>query len=112
MSFASIGRSTTQNQSYFRLNMSFRTSAILTTSLATAAAFVAPVPTRVVTSLRSTIEEPPVEPSPATPETPVVPVVPAINGWVPDDSKAVWGLPGAIAPTGLFDPAGFCQVGM
>ena len=35
----------------------------------------------------------------------------AINGWVPDDSKPCYGLPGAIAPTGYFDPIGFCRYG-
>jgi hypothetical protein len=35
-----------------------------------------------------------------------------INGWVPDKSKPCWGLPGAVAPTGYFDPLGFCQKGI
>jgi len=35
-----------------------------------------------------------------------------INGWVPDESKPCFGLPGAVAPTGFFDPLGFCQVGI
>jgi len=35
-----------------------------------------------------------------------------INGWVPDASKPCFGLPGAIAPTGFFDPLGFCQAGI
>jgi hypothetical protein len=35
----------------------------------------------------------------------------AINGWVPDESKPCYGLPGAIAPTGYFDPIGFCRYG-
>lgn len=35
----------------------------------------------------------------------------AMNGWVPDDSKPCFGLPGAIAPTGYFDPIGFCRYG-
>merc|ERR1712125_90815 len=34
-----------------------------------------------------------------------------INGWVPDESKPLFGLPGAIAPTGYFDPMGFSQSG-
>ena len=37
------------------------------------------------------------------------PAVPAINGWVPDSSKPCFGLPGAIAPFGYFDPLGFCN---
>jgi hypothetical protein len=30
-----------------------------------------------------------------------------LNGWVPDESKFAWGLPGSIAPIADFDPAGF-----
>lgn len=41
-----------------------------------------------------------------------VPAVAAINGWVPDDSKPCYGLPGVVAPTGYFDPIGFCQRGI
>merc|ERR1719502_1268573 len=40
------------------------------------------------------------------------PEVSPINGWVPDESKPCFGLPGAVAPTGFFDPLGFCQVGI
>jgi hypothetical protein len=39
-------------------------------------------------------------------------VVQPINGWVPDNTKPLYGLPGAVAPTGYFDPVGFCQTGM
>jgi hypothetical protein len=35
-----------------------------------------------------------------------------INGWTPDDTKPCYGLPGAVAPTGYFDPLGFCQTGI
>lgn len=35
-----------------------------------------------------------------------------INGWAPDVSKPLYGLPGAVAPTGYFDPIGFCQTGI
>jgi hypothetical protein len=38
---------------------------------------------------------------------PVVPAVKPINGWVPDASKPCYGLPGAVAPLGYFDPLGF-----
>lgn len=31
---------------------------------------------------------------------------PTINGWTPDTSKFVAGLPGAISPLGAFDPVG------
>ena len=36
----------------------------------------------------------------------------AINGWIPDASKPLFGLPGDCAPTGYFDPLGFCQTGI
>jgi hypothetical protein len=35
----------------------------------------------------------------------------AINGWNPDETKPCYGLPGSVAPTGYFDPIGFCQSG-
>lgn len=35
-----------------------------------------------------------------------------INGWAPDASKPCYGLPGAIAPTGFFDPLGFSRTGI
>jgi Chlorophyll A-B binding protein len=36
-----------------------------------------------------------------------VPKVTPINGWVPDKSLPMYGLPGAIGPLGFFDPLGF-----
>ena len=45
-----------------------------------------------------------------TPEVPAAPAVKPINGWVPDSSKPCFGLPGATAPFGYFDPVGFCSV--
>lgn len=38
--------------------------------------------------------------------------VPTINGWYPKEDYALWGLPGAIAPLGYFDPLGFCRYGL
>lgn len=35
-----------------------------------------------------------------------------INGWVPKADYALWGLPGAIAPLGYFDPIGFAREGL
>lgn len=35
---------------------------------------------------------------------PAKPVKPAINGWVADESQFCYGLPGALAPVGGFDP--------
>mmetsp|Transcript_23602 Transcript_23602/g.56953 ORF Transcript_23602/g.56953 Transcript_23602/m.56953 type:complete len:240 (+) Transcript_23602:358-1077(+) len=32
-----------------------------------------------------------------------------LNGWVPDESKFAWGLPGTIAPIENFDPLGFAD---
>jgi hypothetical protein len=32
-----------------------------------------------------------------------------INGWVADESLPLWGLPGAVAPLGFFDPIGFSK---
>jgi light-harvesting complex I chlorophyll a/b binding protein 1 len=32
-----------------------------------------------------------------------------MNGWVPDESKFAWGLPGSIAPVENFDPLGFAE---
>jgi len=40
---------------------------------------------------------------------PVVPAVAPINGWVPDESKPCYGLPGISAPLGFFDPLGFTK---
>jgi len=31
------------------------------------------------------------------------------NGWVPDESKFAWGLPGSLAPVGDFDPLNFAE---
>ena len=42
-------------------------------------------------------------------EEPVVPTVAPINGWVPDESLPMYGLPGAVAPLGFFDPLGFTK---
>ena len=35
-----------------------------------------------------------------------------INGWTPNESYECFGLPGAIAPTGFFDPIGFSRYGI
>ena len=32
-----------------------------------------------------------------------------LNGWVPDESKFAWGLPGSIDPAEEFDPLGFAE---
>ena len=43
---------------------------------------------------------------------PSTPVVSPINGWVPDDNRPCYGLPGIVAPTGYFDPLGFSRYGI
>lgn len=50
-------------------------------------------------------------PQVATAAAPAAPAV-AINGWVPDESLPCYGLPGALPPTGFFDPLGFSQRGI
>merc|ERR1711920_1161232 len=42
-------------------------------------------------------------------EAPAAPLVAPINGWVPDESLPCYGLPGAVAPLGFFDPLGFTK---
>ena len=82
---------------------------ILTATVAAASAF-APVQTRQSTpSMRSATGEAAAD-IPA--DIPQPPVVVPINGWVPDDSKPCYGLPGVVAPTGFFDPLGFAQRGI
>jgi len=86
--------------------------AILSSAIAATAAF-APVSTY---SAKSALRSTP-EPEEATSEIPAdipvpVPAVVAINGWVPDDTAKCYGLPGAVAPTGYFDPLGFAQSGI
>jgi len=43
----------------------------------------------------------------AEPEAPAAPLVAPINGWVPDETKPCYGLPGVSGPLGFFDPLGF-----
>jgi len=35
-----------------------------------------------------------------------------LNGWTPDETYECFGLPGAVAPTGFFDPIGFSRYGI
>ena len=42
----------------------------------------------------------------------IVVAVAPINGWVPSTSLPLYGLPGAVAPLGYFDPLGFSQEGI
>lgn len=88
--------------------------AVLSTTIAASAAF-APISSHSAKSaLYSTPEEAAVvevEDIPADIPQPV-PAVAAINGWVPDETAPCYGLPGAVAPTGYFDPLGFAQTGI
>ena len=40
------------------------------------------------------------------PENPFLYKVTAANGWIPDEAKPCYGLPGVVSPTGYFDPIG------
>ena len=93
--------------------------AILASTIAATAAF-APIATHSATksALFSTPTEEVVEEAvasiadiPADIPQPA-PAVAPINGWVPDESLKCYGLPGAVAPTGYFDPLGFAQTGI
>jgi hypothetical protein len=42
---------------------------------------------------------------------PAAPAVKPLNFWVPDAKQECFGLPGAVAPLGYFDPVGFCSKG-
>lgn len=83
--------------------------AILSATVGAACAFTPSAPVSFKTSL--SMSEEGVEPvmmEVAEPEPePVVPAVAPINGWVPDESKPCYGLPGIAAPLGFFDPVGF-----
>lgn len=62
-------------------------------------------------ALRSTEDSTDVA-APVEPDIAPEPVVQPINGWVPDPFEPCYGLPGALAPTGFFDPLGFAQKGI
>ena len=82
---------------------------VLSCAAATATAF-APMPANLVnTAMRSTADEQQeFETSPAASSADEIESAPMpINGWVPDDNLPCYGLPGALAPTGYFDPIGF-----
>jgi len=91
--------------------------AILSATLGAACAF-APSSTSSIkasSSLRMSETETPVAEAPVSIEeeqevvAPEVPAVAPINGWVPDASLPLYGLPGATAPFGFFDPLGFSK---
>ena len=85
---------------------------ILTATVAAASAF-APVQThRATPSPRSATGEAAADIPADIPQPASAPAVVPINGWVPDEYKPCYGLPGAVAPTGFFDPLGFSQKGI
>merc|ERR1719410_1254891 len=85
--------------------------AILSATIGAACAF-APSSTLKSSALRmsETVSEVSEEAVVETPveEAPKSNVV-ALNGWIPDESLPCYGLPGAIAPLGFFDPLGFTK---
>lgn len=88
--------------------------AILSATLGAASAFtpMATPFTGTSSSLRMSETSEAAEPIAIEEEQEVVPAPPAvapINGWVPDASLPCYGLPGAIAPLGFFDPVGFTK---
>jgi len=99
---------------------------LLLTAAATTAAFAPPVSIKARSAnLRSTENEQEAEidqdaetfailsdPSPSTVSTGGDASVVALNGWIADPSLPCYGLPGALAPTGFFDPLGFAQKGI
>lgn len=74
---------------------------VLSTMIGAACAFVPSSPS--VSSSAISMSDTAVE------ETPPAPVIAPINGWVPDKAAPCYGLPGAIAPLGFFDPLGFTK---
>lgn len=78
--------------------------ALLSVSISAACAF-APSASRTSNSLlQMSTEEAAVEV-----EEEAAPKYPTLNGWTPDESKPLWGLPGSSAPLGFFDPLGFSK---
>lgn len=78
--------------------------AILSATLGAACAFTQPAKMS-ATSARSMSDE---AAAPAVEEVEEPKPTP-INGWVADASKPCYGLPGAVAPLGFFDPLGFTK---
>mmetsp|Transcript_2276 Transcript_2276/g.2727 ORF Transcript_2276/g.2727 Transcript_2276/m.2727 type:complete len:259 (-) Transcript_2276:35-811(-) len=84
---------------------------ILSTSVALASAFapaLTPNPSFVLHSTAETETDINIE----APQEPAPVPVPTINGWAPDETLPCFGLPGAVAPTGYFDPLGFARTGI
>lgn len=91
----------------------------LSTLIGASTSFSPSLNARTRTSLRASDLEPTESTSPvvdgdvppASEEPEPEPVV-TINGWSPNAELPCYGLPGAVAPTGYFDPLGFAQTGI
>mgnify|MGYP001232548875 CR=1 FL=1 len=91
------------------ITMKIQTASLLLSLAASASAFAPSPQAKGASTLRMSTEGIDME----TPvETEVEDVVAPINGWVADESLPCYGLPGALAPTGFFDPLGFAQKGI
>merc|ERR1719408_922302 len=77
---------------------------VLALALGSATAFRPATVARRSFALRSEAEAAVVEEAPVA--EPPAPAYPTVNGWTADESKFCWGLPGALAPMGDFDPLG------
>eukprot|EP00568_Trieres_chinensis_P020008 CAMPEP_0183327464 /NCGR_PEP_ID=MMETSP0160_2-20130417/83774_1 /TAXON_ID=2839 ORGANISM="Odontella Sinensis, Strain Grunow 1884" /NCGR_SAMPLE_ID=MMETSP0160_2 /ASSEMBLY_ACC=CAM_ASM_000250 /LENGTH=289 /DNA_ID=CAMNT_0025495593 /DNA_START=107 /DNA_END=978 /DNA_ORIENTATION=+ len=94
--------------------------ALLSATLGVACAFTPSMPRTVSTPLHMSVEvegEATPEVSDVSPEAEGVQIVgdaavaavAPINGWVPDETKPCYGLPGISGPLGFFDPLGFSK---
>lgn len=91
--------------------------AILSAAIAGASAFAPSTPAPQLNALRmSEVEEvaAPIEAETTEPVAAAIPdqaeeIVTPLNYWVPDESAPCYGLPGAVAPLGFFDPLGFSK---
>lgn len=84
--------------------------AILSATIGAACAFAPSAPLSTRSALRMSEEQAVVEESiELEAAAPAVAAVAPINGWVPDETKPLYGLPGASAPFGFFDPLGFTK---
>merc|ERR1712151_1314516 len=86
---------------------------IFSATIVSAAAFApsAPLSSRSSLAMSEMTTEPPMPEDPVQEELaePAVPTVAPINGWVPNPALPCYGLPGAVAPLGFFDPLGFTE---
>jgi hypothetical protein len=86
---------------------------VLSSAIAATTAFTSPsINSRPTVAVRSTETEQEIVAVDEAEAAVAVPAVAPINGWVPDESLPCFGLPGALAPTGFFDPLGFAQKGI